>query len=257
MADEVLNERDGGVLVLTMNRPAKKNALTKPMYDALADGLEEAERDPGVRAVLFQGAGDCFTAGNDVGDFAAVNRSDAPRDRAGVSRFLECLAKGEKPYVAAVHGLAIGVGVTMLLHCDLVFVADDAKLSTPFVNLALVPEAASSHLLQQRIGYARAYAMFALGEPVIGDTAAAWGLANAAVPASEVKARALAAAKALAARPLGSLIATKRLMRDSQAILGQMDREIAEFGKRLKSPEAAEAFAAFAQRRAPDFSKVG
>jgi enoyl-CoA hydratase/carnithine racemase len=163
MADEVLNQRDGAVLILTINRPAKKNALTPAMYDALADGLAEAEGDPSVRAVLLQGAGDCFTAGNDVGDFAAVNKSDAPRDRQGVSRFLQALATGNKPYVAAVHGLAIGVGVTMLLHCDLVFVADDAKLSTPFVNLALVPEAASSWLLPQRIGYARAYAMFALG----------------------------------------------------------------------------------------------
>jgi enoyl-CoA hydratase/carnithine racemase len=255
MADEILNERDGPVLVLTINRPAKKNALTRAMYSALADGLEEAERDPSVRAVVLQGAGDCFTAGNDLGDFAAINAhgGEGPRD---TNRFLLALANGAKPYVAAVHGVAVGVGVTMLLHCDLVFVADDARLSTPFVNLALVPEAASSHLMQQRIGYARAYQMFALGEPVIGDTAAVWGLANAAFPAAEVKARALAAAKALAARPLGSLMATKRLMRDSAAIMAQMDREATEFTQRLRSAEAAEAFAAFAERRAPDFSKA-
>jgi enoyl-CoA hydratase/carnithine racemase len=255
MADEVLTERDGGVLVVTINRPAKKNALTRAMYGAIADALEGAEADPSVRAVVLQGAGDSFTAGNDLGDFAAINRGggDGPRE---TNRLLIALANGSKPYVAAVHGVAVGVGVTMLLHCDLVFVADDAKLSTPFVNLALVPEAASSHLLPQRIGYARAYAMFALGEPVIGDTAAAWGIANAAMPAGEVKARALAAAKALAQRPLGSLMAMKRLMRDPEAIRAQMAREAEQFTERLRSPEAAEAFAAFAERRTPDFTKV-
>jgi enoyl-CoA hydratase/carnithine racemase len=257
MTDEVLIERDGGVLIVTFNRPAKKNALTRAMYAAAAEALTQAETDPGVRCVLIQGAGDCFTAGNDLGDFAAANRGEPdPRNEPrGVSSFLQALAEGTKPYVAAVHGVAVGVGVTMLLHCDMVFVASDARLSTPFVNLALAPEAASSLLLPARIGHARAFAMFALGEPVLGDQAAAWGLANAAYPATEVKQKALAAAQALAARPLGSLIITKTLMRDVAAIRAQMQAEIEHFGERLKSAEAAEAFAAFAERRAPDFTK--
>lgn len=255
MTEQVQIARDDGVLVLTLNRPAKKNALTREMYAALADALEAAETDAEIRCVLLQGAGDCFTAGNDLGDFAAVSAGgEGPRD---TSRFLKALANARKPYVAAVHGLAVGVGVTMLLHCDLVFVADDARLSTPFVNLALVPEAASSLLLPARIGYSRAFAMFALGDPVIGDTAAALGLANVAVPAAEVQGRALAAAKTLARKPLGALMATKALMRDA-AVIGQvMDREGAEFEKRLRTAEAKEAFAAFAERRAPDFSKIG
>jgi enoyl-CoA hydratase/carnithine racemase len=256
VTDEVLIERDGGVLVITFNRPAKKNALTRAMYQAAGEALANAETDPTVRAVLIQGAGDGFTAGNDLSDFAAANRGeDGDRPR-GASTLLQALARGTKPYVAAVHGVAVGVGVTMLLHCDLVFVADDARLSTPFVNLALVPEAASSILLPARIGHARAFAMFALGEVVLGDQAAAWGLANAAYPVAEVKERALAAAHALAARPLGSLVITKQLMRDGAAILAQMEREVGHFSERLKSAEAAEAFAAFRERRQPDFSKV-
>lgn len=254
MTEQVLNSRDGGVLIVTLNRPEKKNALTRDMYNALAEALDKAEADPAIKVVLIQGAGDAFTAGNDLGDFAKINAGgDGPRE---TNKFLEALARGTKPYIAAVHGVAVGVGVTMLLHCELVFVADDARLSTPFVNLALVPEAASSLLLQARIGYARAYAMFALGEPVIGDTAAAWGLANAAFPAAEVQARALDAARKLAARPIGSLQATKRLMRDSTLIAEVMKREGEVFTQRLRSAEAAEAFAAFAERRAPDFSKI-
>jgi enoyl-CoA hydratase/carnithine racemase len=159
--------------------------------------------------------------------------------------------------VGAVTGLAVGVGTTMLLHCDLVYVADDARLSTPFVNLALVPEAASSLLMPARIGYARAFALFALGEPMLGEMAARLGLANAAMPAAEVDAAALAAAKALAKRPLGALIATKTLMRDSEQLLAVMQREGKLFGERLKTAEAAEAFQAFAERRPPDFSKFG
>jgi enoyl-CoA hydratase/carnithine racemase len=256
MTDEVHIERDGGVLIVTFNRPAKKNALTRAMYAAAAKALTDAETDPSVRCVLIQGAGDCFTAGNDLSDFAAANQAEEGQGPRDANPLLPALARATKPYVAAVHGVAVGVGVTMLLHCDLVFVADDARLSTPFVNLALVPEAASSLLLPARIGHARAFAMFALGEPVIGDAAAAWGLANAAYPASEVKERALAAARALAARPLGSLVITKQLMRDGAALLVQMEAEGRHFSERLKSAEAAEAFAAFRERRPADFTKV-
>jgi enoyl-CoA hydratase/carnithine racemase len=252
----LLTSVEDGVLRLTLNRPDKKNALTNAMYGELAAALERAESEPQIRAVLFEAEGDAFTAGNDLGDFAAVAAGTLAREDMKSSNFLSALARAQKPYVAAVQGLAVGVGTTMLMHCDLVYIAEDAKLTTPFVNLALVPEAASSWLLPARIGYARAFAMFALGEPVDGKTAAAIGIANQALPKHEVRAKALAAAKALATRPAGALAATKRLMRDAQAIQTRMTQEGEIFGARLKSAEAAEALRAFAERRTPDFSKI-
>jgi len=254
VTDHVQIAFDDGVMVLTINRPEKKNALSQEMYRVLGEAIEEAQNDRTTRVVLIKGAGGVFTAGNDLADFAAANRGGGSETRS-TSNFIQSLAKTKKPLVAAVTGLAVGVGTTLLLHCDLVVVADDARLSTPFVNLALVPEAASSLLLQQRIGYARAFAMFALGEPMLGETAARLGLANMALPAAEVDGAALTLAKALAKRPLGALIETKALMRDSEQLLSIMAREGAMFGERLKTAEAAEAFQAFAERRAPDFSK--
>ncbi|HEY6641174.1 enoyl-CoA hydratase-related protein [Povalibacter sp.] len=256
MTDHVRISVEDRVMRIAFNRPDKKNAITNAMYQAMGEALVRAEQDPGIRAVLFEGEGDAFTAGNDLADFAAVASGQLARSDMKAHTFLEALARAEKPYVAAVQGLAVGIGVTMLMHCDLVYVADDARLTTPFVNLALVPEAASSWLIPARIGHARAFAMFALGEPVDGRTAAAIGLANAAVPAGEVRAKALNSAKALATRPLGAVQATKRLMRDAAAISALMKRENEIFGQRLGSAEAAEAFRAFAERRAPDFSKI-
>jgi enoyl-CoA hydratase/carnithine racemase len=258
MTEHVLSEKAGGVLTLTINRPEKKNALTRAMYQALGDAIDGAAEDKDVRCVLIQANGDIFTAGNDLGDFAAVNAGDttANEAREGGNPLLAALGRAKTPLVAAVHGRAVGVGVTMLLHCDLVFVAEDALLTTPFVNLALVPEAASSMLLPARIGHARAFSMFVLGEAVDGKTAAAWGIANAAVPAAELRAKARAAAEAVAARPASSVAITKALMRDAPGIADQMQQEGRHFAAQLKSPEAKEAFAAFAQKRAPDFSKV-
>ena len=247
---------EDNVMRLLLARPEKKNALTNAMYTALGAALDRAESDPAIRAVLFEAEGDAFTAGNDLGDFAAVAAGTMARSEMKAHVLLSALARGEKPYVAAVQGLAVGVGVTMLLHCDLVYIAEDAKLTVPFVNLAVVPEAASSWLLPARIGHARAFAMFALGEPVDGRTAAAIGIANTALPASEVRAKALAAAKALATKPIGALRATKKLMRDAAAIQALMTREGEIFGERLGTAEAAEAFRAFAERRAPDFTKI-
>lgn len=255
MTDHVKTDLDAGILTVTLARADKKNALTDAMYGALADALAGAEADQGVRVILLQGEGDSFTAGNDLSDFSAQSRGEQKGER-HVLRFLNCLAAATRPLVAAVQGNAVGVGTTMLLHCDLVYVADTARLSTPFVNLALVPEAASSLLLPARIGHARAYAMFALGEVIDGPGAAALGLANAVVPAADLHARAREAAVALSRRPLGALVATKRLMRDAAAIGAQMQREGAIFQERLKSAEAREAFAAFAERRQPDFSKL-
>jgi enoyl-CoA hydratase/carnithine racemase len=254
MSELVNVAMDAGVLTVTMARPDKKNAITNAMYGAMADALERAESDSAIRAVLFQGDGDSFTAGNDLADFAAVSQGTLGERH--VSRFLAKLAAATRPLVAAVQGNAVGIGTTMLLHCDLVYLAPNARLITPFVNLALVPEAASTYLLPQRVGHARAYAMFALGEPVEAATAVSIGLANAVVPLEDLRAKARGAAEALTKRPFGSLLHTKALMRDPAGITAQMARENAIFQERLMSAEAREAFAAFAERRPADFSKI-
>jgi enoyl-CoA hydratase/carnithine racemase len=255
MTEHVKNEIANGVVTLTLQRPEKKNALTGAMYDALTDALKQAETNASVRVVLFQGEGDSFTAGNDLSDFASQARGESAVD-SPAHRFIETISKVSKPLVAAVQGNAVGVGTTMLLHCDLVYLADNAKLITPFVNLALVPEAASSWLLPLRIGHARAYAMFALGEPMEAAAALACGLANAVVPRGELHKKAHDAAIALTKRPAGSLSFTKKLMRDHERIAAQIAEEGLLFKERLTTPEAREAFAAFAERRPPDFTKV-
>jgi enoyl-CoA hydratase/carnithine racemase len=247
MSEHVKAELTDGILVLTLQRPEKKNALTGAMYDALSDNLERAETDTAVKVVLFQGDGDSFTAGNDLGDFTAQangrNSEESP-----AFRFIGNLGKMTKPLIAAVQGNAVGVGTTMLLHCDLVYLADNARLITPFVNLALVPEAASSWLLPARIGHVRAYQMFALGEPM--------DAATAVLPPGEIRQKAMAAAVTLTKRPAGSLSATKKLMREQERIALKMSEESELFKQRLTTPEAAEAFAAFAERRQPDFTKL-
>ena len=252
MSDTVLVHENNGVLTLTMNRPERRNALDIATYLRLAELVRAASAAKQQRAIVLTGANNYFTAGNDLKDFQAPRSSG---DSAGLT-FLRSLIDCDLPIIAAVEGRAIGIGVTMLLHCDLVYVAEDAKLSAPFVNLALVPEAASSILLTSRIGHAQAFAMFVLGEPITGLTAVANGLATAAVPAAEVYARALAAAKAVAKRPPGSVKATKMLMRDVEMIQARMKVEGEIFSARLKTAEAAEAFQAFAERRQPDFSKL-
>jgi len=256
MTDHILIEKSAGVLTLTMNRPEKKNALTRAMYQAMGDAIDQAELDKDVNCVLIQANGDMFTAGNDLSDFAAVNAGDAAASdaRRDGNPLLAALGRAKTPLVAAVNGRAVGVGTTMLLHCDLVYVAENALLTTPFVNLALVPEAASSLILPNRIGHARAFSMFVLGEAVDAGKAVAWGIANEVVPLADLRAKARAAAEAVAARPPAAVAITKALMRDQAAIVRQMDDESVHFAAQLKSPEAKEAFAAFAEKRAPDFS---
>jgi enoyl-CoA hydratase/carnithine racemase len=256
MTDLVRTTLEAGVLSMTLNRPDKKNALSKAMYGALVQGMIRAEEEPGIRAVLFQAEGDFFTSGNDIADFTEVAMGKVQPENVAASPFLQCLATSTKPYVAAVQGHAVGVGTTMLLHCDVVVIAEEAKLTVPFVNLALVPEAASTMLLPMRIGYARAYKMFALGEPMTGKEAAATGVATEAVAVNQVRAKATEYAKKLATRPAGALKLTKQLMRDPSVIKHVMEKEGAAFKERLKSPEALEAFRAFAERRPPDFTKV-
>lgn len=248
MGEPVRIERDGAVLTLTLDRPEKKNALTVAMYKTLADALDTANDDAGLRAALIQAEGDVFCSGNDLQDFVAAGAMlEGGEDP--YNPFVVALARFQKPLVAAVEGRAVGVGLTMLLHCDLVYVAEDALLSAPFVNLAVVPEAASSVLLPARIGHARAFEIFALGRAVDGRTAAAWGIANDAPPRDEVRAKARAAAEALAARAPESLRKTKALVRDSARLLAQIEAENADFIAQLRSAEAREAFMAFLEKR--------
>lgn len=226
------------------------------MGEVLAsNAIVAAEADQAARAIVIRGEGDMFTAGNDVGEFAAIAAGQVQGER-HVSRFLQSLARSSRPLVAAVQGRAVGIGTTMLLHCDLVVLAENALLSTPFVNLALVPEAASSLLMPLRIGYARAFEMFALGEAVDATTALAWGLANRVVPLDKLDAEAGALAARLARQPAGAVSITKRLMRNSETLMAQIRTESAEFKARLTTAEAREAFTAFAERRLPDFTKL-
>ena len=258
MSDPIRTELNDGVLTVTLARAEKKNAITQAMYASLAEATRRAQNDAAVRVLMYKAEGDSFSAGNDIADFIAIGASgggqvvDAP-----VFVFLKSLAELDKPAVAAVRGRAVGIGLTLLLHCDLVIVAEDALLSTPFVNLALAPEAASSLLLPMVMGHQRAFEMFALGEPIDGKTALAWGLANRAVPSAEVDAVADGLAAKLAARAPNSIRKTKRLMRDAEQLWALMQREGEAFGSQLSSPEAMEAFMAFSQKRAPDFSKAG
>ena len=258
MSDHIRTELADGVLTVTLARAEKKNAITQAMYSALAEATRRAQDDASVRVLMFKAEGGSFSAGNDIADFIAIGSSGGGQVvNAPVFQFLHSLADLDKPAVAAVRGRAVGIGLTLLLHCDLVVVAEDALLSTPFVNLALAPEAASSLLLPMVIGHQRAFEMFALGEAIDGKTALAWGLANRAVPSAEVDAVADDLATKLAARAPNSIRKTKRLMRDAEQLWALMQREGEAFGSQLSSPEAMEAFMAFSEKRAPDFSKAG
>ncbi|WP_030013212.1 enoyl-CoA hydratase-related protein [Curtobacterium sp. S6] len=255
MSQDISVALQEGVLTVTLTRPQKKNALTNPMYSELADALERAETDSAVRVVVLRSEGDLFTAGNDIGDFAAepTDATAASIEEKQVRRFIRALVDSTTPIIAAVQGKAVGVGTTMLLHCDYVILSENAQLITPFVNLALVPEAASSMLLNQRIGHARAFAMFALGEPLDAPAALAGGVANRVLPQADLHDEAQRIAAMLAVKPAGALTATKRLMRATEPMLAQIEAESALFDERLASAEAREAFAAFKEKRTPDF----
>ncbi|MDO4245661.1 MAG: enoyl-CoA hydratase [Deinococcus sp.] len=250
--NDILCSTENGVMTLTINRPDKKNSLTLAMYKALADHLEQAQADAEVRVVVLQGHPQIFSAGNDIADFLSLSGSvqDSP-----ITRFLRTVATFPKPLVAAVSGAAVGIGTTMLLHCDLVYASDTALFSLPFVDLGLCPEAASSLLLPQRLGHQRASAALLLGEPLSAQAALDAGLVNAVVPTEEVTALAQAQAQKLAAKPLGAVLETKRLIKEGQqqAVLTHMGAEEAVFGRLLREPAAREAFTAFLEKRRPDF----
>ncbi|MCO5101802.1 MAG: enoyl-CoA hydratase [Burkholderiaceae bacterium] len=251
----IVIETVDSVRVLRFARPERRNAITAAMYAALADALEQAAKDSAVRVVVVAGSENAFTAGNDLSDFleAPPSRDDAP-----VFRFLRAIASFPKPLVASVCGPAIGVGTTMLLHCDLVYAGENATLSLPFVHLGLCPEAASSLLLPAVVGYQRAAEKLLLGEPFGAAEAKEIGIVNRVLPAGEVEAFALAQAAKLASRPMSSLIATKSLMKRSftDAVREQMVEEGRYFARMLGEPAAREAFRAFLEKRPADFSKI-
>ena len=250
---DILTHTEAGVMTITLNRVEKKNSLTVAMYAAMADALESAAQDASVRAAVLQGHATVFSAGNDIADFQhrAPVLGEAP-----VHRFLRTISSFAKPLVAAVCGPAVGVGTTMLFHCDLVYAGDNAAFSMPFVNLGLCPEAASSLLVPQMMGYHRAAEALLLGEPFMAEAALEVGLVNRIVPPTEANGVAQAQARKLAAKPASSLMETKRLMKKGQAALvaQQMADEGAVFARMLTEPAAREAFAAFMAKRRPDFA---
>ena len=236
--------REGAVLSAAFARPQKKNAITGAMYEALIEAFDTAERDPEIGALVMSGKGGVFTAGNDIGDFLAVALHETGEFPAW--RFVSKVAEFEKPLIAAIDGLAIGVGTTLCFHCDLVYATPEARFQMPFVNLGLVPEAGSSLLAPQRFGRARASELLLLAEPFGADRALELGLINAILPQSELMAHAMSKAAALAAKPRAALLATRRLMRgDPEALKAQMAAEMHAFSAALKSPEAHAAFQAF------------
>jgi len=241
------------VTTIRLDRPDKKNAITIEMYAALGAALEAAAGDAAVRAVVLAGSRDCCTAGNDLGDF--VRAAQGGGDTTPALRFLRTIAGFDKPLIGAVAGVAIGIGTTMLLHCDLIYAAPGAKFRTPFVDLALVPEAGSSILLPALIGDRRAAQLLLLGDTLDAPTALAWGLINGVV--DDPDAAAAAAARKLAGCAPGALRATKALTRRAtrDAVAEAMRLEGEAFAERLRSPEAMEAFQAFLTRRTPDFSR--
>jgi enoyl-CoA hydratase/carnithine racemase len=248
-----------GVATIEIARPEKKNALTVAMYQAMAEALNAAREDGAVRAVLITGQPGIFTSGNDVEDFLTrppgqgSDSMDSP-----VFRFMRALLDCDKPVVAAVTGAAIGIGTTMLLHCDFVYVSDEARLAMPFVALGLVPEYASSLVVPQLMGHRRAAEKLLLGDPFTPEQAVDCGIASAVLPAAEVVAHARRVAERFNALPPGAVREAKQLMRapERERLLQTIRTEGEIFGRRLRSPEAMEAFQAFLQKRKPDFSRI-
>jgi len=254
LTNNILAETKDRVARIALNRMDKKNALTAEMYRDLAQAIHNAEVDDQVRAILIHGQADCFCAGNDLKDFLdnPPAGSDAP-----VFVFLREISSASKPIVAAVGGAAVGIGTTMLLHCDLVYAAPDTRFQLPFTSLGLVPEAASSLLLPKLAGYHRAAELLLLGRPFNVDKALSAGFVTEVIGAGELLAHAGNIAMALAALPAASVRLTKRLMKQGDAadVAKRIVEESEVFRTRLSSPEAREAFAAFLEKRKPDFSR--
>lgn len=251
MAAEIIVTSKGAIAELRLDRPGKKNAITAAMYSALADALDAAAADDRIRVVTILGSGGAFTAGNDLNDFLQAPPLDIDQP---VFRFLRAISRFPKVLVAGVEGVAVGVGTTLLLHCDLVVAAPDAAFSMPFVDLALVPEAASSLLLPRLIGHQRSANHLILGDPIDAAAALAYGLVTEIAPAAELEARVAAIAERIAAKPPEAVRMTKALLKSGdEAVEARIAREAEAFATRLTSSEAREAFQAFFERRAPDF----
>lgn len=243
IAEDLLIERNGPVLAITFNRPAKKNALTGAMYLAAAEALRAANADPSIGAIIFSGTGGTFTAGNDLADFLELSE-DA--DELPALFFVKALAQCETPLIAAIEGVAVGIGATMVLHFDLVYLAPNASFRMPFVDLGLVPEAACSLLLPRRIGLAKASEFLLLGESFGAEEALRLGLANEIIAAAELQCHAMAQAQKIAAKPRAAALATRRLLRgDKAAILERIEEEGCAFLQALRSEEARGAFRSF------------
>jgi enoyl-CoA hydratase/carnithine racemase len=250
-----------GVQVIRFLRAEKKNAFTGPMYNAMSAALDAAETDDAIAAHVFIGSGGVFSAGNDINDFLrraeAAGKGDGKGIPAPSLEFIRRLPKVGKPMIAAVDGLAVGVGTTMLLHCDLVYATPAASLRTPFLDLGLIQEAGSSLTAPARMGYPRAFELICLGEPFGAERALAAGLVNAIVPADRLEEVALGAAKRLAAKPRQALMTSRRLLRRNHAdIAAMIEAEAHAYQSLMSSPEAREAFTAFLEKRPPDFAKA-
>jgi len=248
MTNHIVTSINDAILQIQINRPEKKNALTAPMYAAMAQALTQADSDPAVRVVTVTGSADSFTSGNDVADFLANNA--AVSEDLPVGAFLTSIACLKKPLIAGVNGMAIGIGVTMLLHCDLVYAADAATFQMPFTNLGVVPEAASSQLLPQMVGYHRAAELMLFGERIDARRALEIGLVNRVCAGSELTEILRSRAAALAAKPPSSILATKALLRrEPESTLARISFENAEFTRLLQTPEARAIMQAFLERR--------
>ena len=248
MAEVVVVTDTGAVRVIRMNRPEKKNALTQPMYAAMTQALREADASEAIRCVVLTGGPGLFSAGADVGEFLESAQTGGLRPH--TLDFLRALAQNQTPLVAAVGGLAVGIGTTLLFHCDHVVAATDATFTTPFLKLALIPEAASSLLAPMRMGYARAFEMLVMGHTLSAEQAREAGIVNKVVDASAVDEVALKAAHEIAALPAGAVALSRRLMRGHlDAVVRQIDTEVMHFKDRLQSDEARAAFSAFLSRR--------
>ena len=257
MTSEIQVTRDGGVQVVRIDRPDKKNALTRAMYEAMTAALKAADADDDIAVHLITGTGGLFTSGNDIKDFAARSL-DLTETKSGASSFIATLPALKKPIVAAVDGLAIGVGVTMLFHCDLVYASPAASFRTPFLDLGLVMEAASSLLAPLIMGHQRAFELLCLGEPYSAEDAHRAGFVNRIVPAAHLEAEAMKAAHRLAAKPPGALAEARRLLKGEtpERARQRITEESAVFAALMSSPEAKEAFAAFLEKRKPDFARA-
>ncbi len=256
---EIETSCEDGVQLIRIVRPEKKNALLPTMYAAMHQALVDGDASADVRAHIITGSGGVFTAGNDIKDFMSrASGGAAPVGASPVHKFIGYLPRVEKPLIAAVDGLAVGVGVTMLFHCDLVYATPTARFITPFLDLGLLPEAASSLLIPRRMGHARAFEMLVLGEPFPADRAREAGLVNAVVPTDELEATARGAAGRLAAKPPAALKTARDLMRGASVdeIVERLEVESRLFGERMSSPEAREAFQAFVEKRPADFTKL-